>query len=106
MVSLIGAMLVVFSFALTGHAAAHDLRWIRIDLLPIHPIIVTLWFGALLPLLIALRDETVDATSTLVDAFSILAEGLVLLIILASLGMSILLLAEVKNLWTPRILLL
>ena len=101
MVSLIGATLVALSFALVGHTAAHDLRWALIVLLVSHLIIVTLWFGALLPLIIASIRESANTTSSVIDAFSFLAAWAVPIIFVAGLGMSIVLLEELKNLWTP-----
>ncbi len=101
MVSLIGASLVAFSFALIGHTAAHDLRWALVVLLVSHLIIVTLWFGALLPLIIASMRESTDTTSAIIDAFSFLAAWAVPIIFVAGLGMSIVLLEELNNLWTP-----
>ncbi len=99
--SLIGAAHVAFSFTLTGHTAAHDLRWTLVVLLAIHLLIITLWFGSLLPLLLISKRENVEVTSAVIDAFSALAAKIVPAIFVVGLGMSVLLLEELKNLWTP-----
>jgi putative copper export protein len=99
--SIIGATLVAASFALTGHTAAHDLRWALIGFLVVHLIIVSFWFGALLPIVMASRREELDVTGDLIDVFSALATKLVPVIFVAGLVMSVFLLEELRNLWTP-----
>ena len=99
--SLIGAAFVTFSFTLTGHTAAHDMRWILVVLLAIHLLIISLWFGSLLPLSVISKRENVEVTSAVIDAFSAFATKIVPAIFVVGLGMSVLLLEELKNLWTP-----
>ncbi len=98
--SLIGATLIVVSFGLMGHTAAHDQRWILVTLLVVHLLIIAFWFGALLPLYMAAARETVADNASVIENFSAIAAWLVPIIFVAGLGMSALLLEEVNNLWT------
>ncbi len=99
--ALLGATLVAFSFVLTGHTTAHDQQWILVVLLLAHLLIVALWFGALLPLLMASQQESADSLSGVIDAFSSLATKVVPALFLVGVGMSVLLLEELANLWSP-----
>ena len=98
--SLIGATLVVVSFGLMGHTAAHDQRWLLVALLVVHLLIIAFWFGALLPLYIAASRETNADNALVIENFSAIAAWLVPIIFVAGLGMSVLLLEELDNLWT------
>ncbi len=99
-ISLIGATLVVVSFGLMGHTAAHDQRWVLVALLVVHLLIIAFWFGALLPLYMAAARETFSDNALVIENFSAIAAWLVPIIFIAGLGMSILLLEEFNNLWT------
>lgn len=99
--SLIGATLVVVSFGLMGHTAAHDQRWILLTLLIIHLLVVAFWFGALAPLYIASVRETLDTSASIIAEFSAIAVWLVPMILFAGVAMSALLLEEFSNLQTP-----
>ena len=98
--SLIGATLIVVSFGLMGHTAAHDQRWVLVTLLVVHLLIIAFWFGALLPLYMASARETVADNAVVIENFSAIAAWLVPIIFVAGLGMSVLLLEEFSNLWT------
>ena len=98
--SLIGATLVVVSFGLMGHTAAHDQRWVLVTLLVVHLLIIAFWFGALLPLYMAASRETNADNALVIENFSAIAAWLVPIIFVAGLGMSVLLLEELDNLWT------
>ena len=100
-VSLIGATLVVVSFGLMGHTAAHDQRWALIVLLLVHLLIIAFWFGALMPLYVVARRETADTNARVIENFSAVAAWLVPIIFVAGVGMSVVLLEELSNLWTP-----
>ncbi len=99
-ISLIGGTLVVVSFGLMGHTAAHDQRWILVVLLVLHLLIIAFWFGALLPLYMAASRETVDDNALIIENFSAVAAWLVPIIFVAGLGMSVLLLETLNNLWS------
>ncbi len=99
-VSLIGATLVIVSFGLMGHTAAHDQRWVLVTLLVVHLLIIGFWFGALLPLYLAAARETIGNSALIIENFSAIAKWLVPIIFAAGLGMSVLLLESFNNLWT------
>jgi putative copper resistance protein D len=99
-VSIIGGTLVVVSFGLMGHTAAHDQRWVLVTLLVIHLLIIAFWFGALLPLYMTAAWETVEENALIIENFTAIAAWLVPTIFVAGLVMSILLLEDVNNLWT------
>ncbi len=89
--SVLGAGLVAASFMLTGHTAAHPLRFILAPLLMIHVMIVAFWFGALAPLYVVCRRELPSVAGQVTEAFSkaalwlvpgILGAGLLLTLIL------------------------
>ena len=99
-VSLIWATLVIVSFGLMGHTAAHDQRWVLVTLLVVHLLIIGFWFGALLPLYLAAARETIGNSALVIENFSAIAKWLVPAIFAAGLGMSILLLESFNNLWS------
>ena len=63
--SVVGTAIVLASFILIGHTAAHPLRWALASLLIAHVTIVAFWFGALIPLYLASTRES-SATSVCV----------------------------------------
>ena len=74
---VMGAGIVVSSFLLTGHTAAHPQRWALAPLLTLHVMIVAFWFGALIPLYVACKRETPAIVGQLTEAFSRVALWLV-----------------------------
>jgi putative copper export protein len=104
--ALIGATLIAVSFAFMGHTAAADQRWLLAALLVLHLSIVAFWFGALWPLHVASRYETLSVNGVLIARFSALAVRLVPVIFLAGLALSVALLPDVASLRTPYGLLL
>jgi putative copper resistance protein D len=99
--SLVGTAMFVTSFTLVGHTVTHDLRWLLIAMLVCHLIVVAYWFGSLLPLAIVARKEDTSVTSAVIEQFSRIASWVVPVIFLVGLVMSILLLGQWENLWTP-----
>ncbi len=99
-IGLIGATLVAVSFGLMGHTATHDQRWVLVALLVVHLLIIAFWFGELLPLYMSEARETVEDNALVIGNFSAIAAWLVPIIFVAGLGMSVLLLEELNNLWT------
>lgn len=65
----LAALLLVASFALTGHAATAPPRWLAAPALAVHVLAATFWVGSLLPLLLALRLER-DGAVAVVQRFS------------------------------------
>ena len=96
--ALIGAALIVVSFSFMGHTAANDQRWILSSLLILHVLAVAFWFGALLPLYVLCRHETLAATGNLLARFSSIAVRTVPLILLAGLAMAWVLLPRLSSL--------
>ena len=96
-VSLIGATLVIVSFGLMGHTAAHDQRWVLVTLLVVHLLIIGFWFGALLPLYLAAARETIGNSALVIENFSAIAKWLVPAIFAAGLGMSVLRFGQNKS---------
>ncbi len=68
--SVAGILLLTSAFALTGHTATHPERWLLSLLLLAHLLVVTFWFGALVPLHVASSRE------------SLLVSGLILSVLL------------------------
>ena len=89
--SIIGAVLAVVAFTVTGHTSTHPERWLLELLLLAHVLIVTFWVGALPALYVATRCEPAAAAAQLVEAFSTIAVWLVPCIFLAGAGMAVIL---------------
>jgi copper transport protein len=60
-----GAVAVAASFALTGHAASAEPRWLAAPALAVHALAGAFWLGSLLPLLSCLRLPPEEASATL-----------------------------------------
>jgi copper transport protein len=86
-----GGALALAGFLLTGHTHAHPLHGALAPLLGVHLLIVAFWFGALWPLLLAIRLEAAPVAARLVARYSTLATFLVPLIPAAGLTMALLL---------------
>lgn len=100
-VSVIGAALVAFSFAITGHTAVHAQRWLLAPLLMTHVLIVAFWFGALVPLHLASQRESLPVAASLVAAFSRIAGLLVPGIFIAGAGLALVLIPRWGVLLAP-----
>ena len=90
--ALIGATLIVTSFAFMGHTATDPQRWLLAPLLFIHLSAIAFWFGALWPLLTVTRFETAETAGKIIGEFSRTALRVVPFVLLAGLAMSGLLL--------------
>lgn len=88
---LAGVLLAATSFTLTGHTVSHAFRWLSAPLLATHVIIVAFWFGSLLPLVIASKDEPSPVAAEIVERFSAIAIWVVPLILAAGVGMAVVL---------------
>ncbi|HEX4050537.1 MAG TPA: CopD family protein [Steroidobacteraceae bacterium] len=100
-VVLVGALLTIGAFALTGHTSEHPLRALLAPLLLLHLLIVAVWFGALLPLVITLRTERTASAAAIFGRFSLIAGALVPLIAVAGLTMAALLSGSFSVLYRP-----
>lgn len=81
--TVLGAVLVTGSFALTGHATG-DPQWLLSGLITLHLLAVSFWFGALLPLYqLAGSDQPSDRAARVAHRFGVQASIIVPLLILA-----------------------
>ncbi len=99
--ALVGAALVVASFALTGHTSVSPHRSILAALLTLHLLIIAWWFGALPPLYLASLEESPARAGRIVERFSSVAAWLVPGILLAGLALAALLLGSLGALRRP-----
>jgi putative copper resistance protein D len=99
--AVVGALMAVSSFLLTGHIAVHRERLLLAPLLLVHLGIVTFWFGSLWPLRQLTALEAPADAARLLAAFSSVAVWLVPLIALAGIGMAALLLPDFAALGQP-----
>ena len=99
--ALLGVALVVVSFGLMGHTAADDLRWLLASMLIVHLLIISFWFGSLLPLLYVTAREEAAIGGTILERFSSLATWSVPIILLAGIVMAFVLLPSFADLLTP-----
>jgi putative copper export protein len=104
--ALMGASLVITSFAFMGHTAGAEQRWLLAVLLISHLLVIAFWFGALWPLLISTKFEAAALAGLVIEQFSRLAVRLVPIIFLAGVAMAILLLPSISSLRSPYGLLL
>jgi putative copper resistance protein D len=99
--SVIGATLVIASFALTGHTASHPDRWLLSVLLVAHLIVVAFWFGSLIPLHVASSREPGPIAANVIEAFSVLAIRVVPLLFVAGFILAAFLLGGLAGLALP-----
>lgn len=83
--ALAGVLLVVVSFALTGHTRTSPERWLLAPMVVLHVAVVAFWFGALLPLARTAREAPAAVAAGVVIRFSRIAITLVPLILVAGL---------------------
>jgi putative copper export protein len=82
-VGIVGALMVAFSFAATGHTMELVPREPAAVLIILHVLLGSAWFGALLPLYLATRYEPAAAAANAVQKFTALATWSVPLIAIA-----------------------
>jgi putative copper export protein len=88
-IASIGAVIAACAFALTGHTSELPQRPLLAALLCVHLLLVSFWFGALLPLIICSRREARADAVALLRSFSSVAGWLVPCIGIAGLTMAI-----------------
>ncbi|MGH8141948.1 MAG: copper resistance D family protein [Steroidobacteraceae bacterium] len=86
--AVIGALIALGAFLLTGHTSADPLRTLLAPLLALHLLIIAFWFGALLPLVHISRVETAAVTGQVLRRFSSIAVVLVPLLAVAGIAMA------------------
>lgn len=82
---LLAALLLAGSFSLAGHTSTDSQRWLLGPLVTLHVLIVSFWFGALLPLMLVAQQERAEAAALVVARFSRIAGWLVPGILVAGL---------------------
>lgn len=102
----LGIVLVVLSFPLMGHTRSHDGNGLLGALLAVHIFVAAFWFGALLPLLLCMRNGAGPPLGELLGAFSRLAVKLVPLLLVAGLVLAWVLLGSISALLSVYALLL
>jgi copper resistance protein D len=100
-VAVLGAVLAVLAFTLTGHTSVAAHRGVLVGLLMIHLLVIAFWFGALWPLYIASLRETPSGASDMIERFTALATWLVPVVLLAGIAMAVLMLPNVSALSEP-----
>lgn len=96
-----GVALVVASFALVGHTAQGGLPTLPSVLLFAHLVVLTFWFGALVPLHLASTGESAAAAAQVTTAFSRTAVWIVPGLFVAGALLAALLLPSMAALGTP-----
>lgn len=84
-----GIVLLIASFAVMGHTAIHELRWLLAPLLLVHVAVAAFWFGGLAPLAAVTRREPAAIGARVAARFSTLASYTVPLIFVAGAGMAV-----------------
>jgi copper transport protein len=69
-IAVIGSLMAVGSFGLTGHAATAAPKWLATPSVALHVLCAAFWLGALRPLLSALRREPAVAAARFIERFS------------------------------------
>jgi len=100
-IALIGALMVITSFALMGHTTTNTHRAAAASLVTLHLLVVVFWLGALWPLYLAAQKEQPATAGHLIERFSVTATWAVPLILLAGIGLSALLLPGLATFKQP-----
>jgi copper transport protein len=93
-VAATGAVIAACAFALTGHTREHAPRALLALLLCSHLLLVSFWFGSLLPLMLCIGREARDAALAALRRFSSVAGALVPCLGIAGLAMALMLIAS------------
>jgi putative copper export protein len=91
---LLGAVLSISAFALTGHTSDNPHRAAAATLLILHLLVVAFWIGALWPLYLATSRDPPAVAAKLIDAFSTVAFWVVPGILVAGIGLTVLLVPD------------
>jgi putative copper resistance protein D len=100
-IALIGSLLALGSFTLTGHTSVTLHRLAAATLLLLHLLLVAFWLGALWPLYFTASRAPATAGAALVEEFSRKALILVPIILLAGVGLAALLLPDLSAFKQP-----
>jgi putative copper resistance protein D len=100
-VAMLGAVLAIVAFALTGHTSVSSHRVAAAGILIIHLLVVAFWIGALWALYLASLREPPAVAGRIVEAFSVVAVWMVPFILLAGGGLTALLLPNLAAFSQP-----
>jgi putative copper resistance protein D len=100
-VAVVGAVLAIGAFTLTGHTSVNVHRGVLAALLMLHILVVAFWFGALWPLYVATLRETPARAFEIIEGFTAVATWLVPVVLLAGIVMAVLLLPNLSALSEP-----
>ncbi|HTV80520.1 MAG TPA: CopD family protein [Steroidobacteraceae bacterium] len=98
---VLGGLTALAAFLMTGHTRTHALHAVLAPLLALHLLVVAFWFGALLPLALAIQREPRARAAELLQRFSVVAGWTVPLIFAAGLAMAWLLAGTVAVVAKP-----
>jgi copper resistance protein D len=105
-IAALGGVLAAGALVLTGHTSVDPQRALLAPLLSVHLLVVAFWFGALAPLWLTLKYETLIDAGSVLRRFSRIATWLVPCIALAGVSMAYILIDDVAVLRRPYGLLL
>jgi copper resistance protein D len=91
---------VLLGFTMMGHTASHSPRWLLVVLLLAHLLVVAFWFGALVPLRLAVAYEAPRTAGAAVEAFSSAATWIVPALLVAGVALAAVLLGDFAGLRT------
>jgi putative copper resistance protein D len=89
-----GAVIAACAFTLAGHTSDHPQSALLAPLLCVHLLLVSFWFGALLPLIICSRRESASNALAVLRTFSAMAGWLVPALGVAGLTMAMVLIVD------------
>jgi len=98
----IGAVVAAVSFAAVGHTHAVASSALPELMLSVHPLSITIWLGALRPLLLIAGEAGVARTAAIAARFGTAALCVVGLLVIAGAIVLVVLLDGVAQLWTSR----
>jgi putative copper export protein len=93
-----GVVILLAAFTFVGHTSNDPRRWLLAPVLLIHLLVVTFWFGALLPLYLVSLREPAELRARVVEQFSARAVWLVPGLLLAGVILATLLLPNLAAL--------
>ncbi|MBV8804296.1 MAG: CopD family protein [Sinobacteraceae bacterium] len=100
-IALLGSVLAIASFTLTGHTSVNPYRPAAAALLTLHLLVVAFWMGSLWPLYLAADREPHGDAARLIDAFSRIGAWLVPIIFVAGLALTALLVPSLSTFEQP-----
>jgi copper resistance protein D len=100
-IGLLGSVLAIASFTLTGHTSVTSHRPAAAALLTLHLLVIAFWLGSLWPLYLMASAERHADAARLIEAFSRIAAWLVPIIFVAGLALTALLVPGLSTFAQP-----